>query len=77
MATGFVLLATAIRAERRVLQDLQSLDKVVEAEMLFGAYDIIARIEGDSASLAAFPEILRGLPGVEDVVWYGAQEIPR
>jgi len=48
MATAYVLLNTEIGAENQVLKDLKRIEGVKEAKLLWGVYDIIARINSDS-----------------------------
>ena len=45
---AFVLINTELGSEREVLTALRKLSEVKEAHVLFGVYDIIARIESDS-----------------------------
>jgi DNA-binding Lrp family transcriptional regulator len=44
MATAFVLINAEIGAETEVLKDLKAIPEVKEAHMVYGVYDIIARI---------------------------------
>ena len=48
MATAFVLLNAELGAETEVLKGLKDVKEVKEAHMLYGVYDIIARIETDT-----------------------------
>ena len=48
MATAFVLLNADLGAETEVLKSLKDVKEVKEAHMLYGVYDIIARIETDT-----------------------------
>ncbi|GAG28912.1 unnamed protein product [marine sediment metagenome] len=45
MATAFVLINAEIGSESDVLKDLNVIVEVKEAHMVYGVYDIIARIE--------------------------------
>ena len=48
MATAFVLINAEIGAENEVLKDLKTIPEVKEAYMVYGVYDIIARVETES-----------------------------
>ena len=48
MATAFVLINSTLGAEDEVLKGLKEIKEVREAHMVFGVYDIIARIETDT-----------------------------
>ena len=45
MATAFVLINAEIGSESEVLKDLKAIPEVKEAHMVYGVYDIFARIE--------------------------------
>ena len=48
LATAFVLINAEIGAESEVLKGLKEIGEVKEAHMVYGVYDIIARIETDT-----------------------------
>jgi DNA-binding Lrp family transcriptional regulator len=48
LATAFVLINAEIGAESDVLKGLKDISEVKEAHMVYGVYDIIARIETDT-----------------------------
>ena len=48
MATAFVLINAEIGAETEVLKGLKDVREVKEAHMVYGVYDIIARIETET-----------------------------
>jgi len=48
LATAFVLINSTLGAEDEVLKGLKDIKEVREAHMVFGVYDIIARIETDT-----------------------------
>ena len=48
MATAFVLINAEIGSESEVLKDLGSIPEVKEAHMVYGVYDIIARVETET-----------------------------
>ena len=49
MATAFVLINAEIGAENEVLKDLKAIQEVKEAHMVYGVYDILARVEAGLA----------------------------
>ena len=48
LATAFVLLNAELGAETEVLNGLKLIDEVKETHLIYGVYDIIARIEADT-----------------------------
>ena len=48
MADAFVLINTKLGAETDVMKGLKMIDEVKEAHRVYGAYDIIARVEADT-----------------------------
>jgi DNA-binding Lrp family transcriptional regulator len=48
LATAFVLVNAEIGAESGVLKGLKEISEVKEAHMVYGVYDIIARIETET-----------------------------
>lgn len=48
MGLAFVLVKTEIGAENEVLKELRSIQEVKEAHMVYGGYDIIARVETET-----------------------------
>lgn len=48
MPIAFVLINTEIGAEEEVLAELRKVNEVKEAYMVYGVYDIIARIQADT-----------------------------
>ena len=48
LATAFVLINAEIGSESDVLKGLKEVPEVVEAHMVYGVYDIIARIETET-----------------------------
>ena len=47
-ATAYVLLNTGLGAETEVMKDMKMIVEIKEAHMVYGVYDIIARIEADT-----------------------------
>ncbi|MEM2893239.1 MAG: Lrp/AsnC ligand binding domain-containing protein [Candidatus Bathyarchaeia archaeon] len=48
LATAFVLINAEIGAESDVLRELKEIPEVKEAHMVYGVYDIIARVETET-----------------------------
>ncbi len=48
MATAFVLINAELGGETAVMNGLKMIDGVKETHMVYGVYDIIARIEADT-----------------------------
>ena len=48
LATAFVLINAEIGAETEVMKGLKDVNEVKEAHMVYGVYDIIARIETEN-----------------------------
>lgn len=48
LATAFVLINAEIGSESEVLKGLKEIDEVKEAHMVYGVYDIIARISTET-----------------------------
>ncbi len=48
MATAFVLLSVELGNEIKVIDELKMIDGVKEAFLVYGTYDIIARIETET-----------------------------
>lgn len=48
MVTAYILILTESNKEQAVLNELQELDEVKKADILYGEYDIIAEIELES-----------------------------
>ncbi len=48
LATAYVLIMAEIGTEREVLKGLKEISEAKEAHMVYGVYDIIARIEAGS-----------------------------
>jgi DNA-binding Lrp family transcriptional regulator len=48
MPTAFVLISVEISKMESVLEELRKIDAVKEAYMLYGVYDVIAKVEADT-----------------------------
>lgn len=48
MATAFILVRTDIGFEHEVLDFLKDVDEVKEAHVVYGSYDIVARVETET-----------------------------
>ena len=47
MAEAYVLINCEIGSEEKVIEELKTIDGVVEVHGTFGAYDILAKVESD------------------------------
>jgi anthranilate phosphoribosyltransferase len=68
MVIGFILVSTSPSLEKQALEALSKIPKVKEAELLFGEYDIILKVEvGSMDELARIVlKKIRKVPGVLD-----------
>ena len=48
MTEAFVLINCDLGAEDEIIQNLKGLDNVIEVAGIFGAYDIIAKVEAEN-----------------------------
>ena len=48
MAMAFILISAEVGMENEVLQDIKDIPEVKEAHVLYGVYDVIARVEADT-----------------------------
>jgi len=66
---AFILMVTELAKERRVVEELTRIPGVVEARLLFGEYDALARVEvSDIAELDRVVTAIRNLDGVVKTV---------
>ena len=68
MATGFVLITTKPGKEQDVRNELDQISQVVNRWMLFGEYDLIAKIEADDEYILTrvIVEEIRPITGIVD-----------
>ena len=68
MAIGFVLMTTKPGQEASVREALSNIDLVTDHWMLFGEYDLIARVQADEefAVTRCIVEEIRQLPGIQE-----------
>lgn len=68
MAIGFVLMTTQPGQEMTVRKALESIDLVTDHWMLFGQYDLIARVQAEEefALTRCIVEEIRQLPGIQE-----------
>ena len=68
MAIGFVLMTTQPGQEMAVRKALESIDLVTDHWMLFGQYDLIARVQAEEefALTRCIVEEIRQLPGIQE-----------
>jgi len=57
MALAFVLVNTEIGSESKVVKSLRKIDAVKEAYVVYGVYDIVAKVE--SETMENLKEIIR------------------
>ncbi len=64
---AFVLISLKTPDERAVLDELKAMSKIKEAHVLFGEWDIIAKVEGENPEdVATFVmDEIRALPQVK------------
>ncbi|MFQ5978788.1 MAG: Lrp/AsnC family transcriptional regulator [Candidatus Heimdallarchaeota archaeon] len=66
MPTAFVLVNSEIGAEEQVLETLRQVSEVKEAYMVYGVYDIVARVEAEEMDVLK-TIILTEIRGLESV----------
>ena len=68
MAIGFVLINIAPTHEHDVYTKLSKVPEIIELHLLFGEYDIIAKIEGENFENLGFIVInkIRSIEGILD-----------
>ena len=68
MAIGFVLITTKPGEEENVRNALDSIEHVTDRWMLFGEFDIIARVQADDEFVLTrcIVEEIRTLKGIKD-----------
>ncbi len=68
MAVGYVLVNVSPGNERNAFESISDVESVKDVTMLFGDYDIIAKLEADNLGDIAktVVEIIRQIPGVTD-----------
>lgn len=58
MATAFILINTHVAREEAVLEKLKDLPEIVSVSLVYGIYDIIAKVEADTLE-----ELKKGVTG--------------
>ena len=48
MPTAFVMINTEIGSEKEVLDEIRKIDAVKESYMVYGVYDIVAKVSADT-----------------------------
>jgi len=68
MATGFVLITTEPGKEHEVRNSLDAIKEVTNRWMLFGEYDLIAKVESDEEYILTrvIVEEIRPIAGITD-----------
>ncbi|MBC7107442.1 MAG: Lrp/AsnC ligand binding domain-containing protein [Methanomassiliicoccales archaeon] len=66
MAIAYVLIITAPQKDHQIYSELKRMNEVVEVYPLFGDYDLIAKIEGESVEALGRVVLYKigALPGV-------------
>lgn len=63
--TAYIILVVSVGRERAVLEELEKMEEVKDAKIVYGEYDIIARVEvGSMEELKSVVRKIRGLEGV-------------
>lgn len=77
MAVGYVLINVSPGKEFEVYQKLEQLDSVKDATLLFGDYDLIAKLEAEDLSgiAAIVVENIRQIDGVIDTKTLAGAEL--
>jgi len=70
MSNAYVLINVEVGAEGDVIKELESIQGVREAWVVYGVYDIVARVEADSADTLReiIGESIRRLGGVRNTL---------
>lgn len=68
MAIGFVLITTKPGSESNVRKELDSIEYVTDRWMLFGEYDLIARVQAEDEFVLTrcIVEEIRVIAGIDD-----------
>ena len=66
MHKGFILLNCDLGAEEYIVDELQQMDKIINAYLTFGAYDVIGEIQTDSQE--EFEKVIAGIRKLSRVV---------
>lgn len=77
MAIGYVLVSVGPGQEFAVYQKVKALPEVVDATLLFGEYDLIARLQADEMQDIArlVVEQIRQIEGVSDTKTLAGAEL--
>jgi len=65
VATAFVLITTESGSETEVMKELKKIGEIKEAHLVYGVYDIIARIEEDN------------MAGLKDIISWKVRHISK
>ena len=67
MVTAYILIISDIGTEKKIIETLTDIDFVEEADILYGEYDIIAKIKVDEVSKLSDSVLvnIRSIPGVK------------
>tara|TARA_B100001173_G_scaffold269628_1_gene246600 strand:- start:541 stop:774 length:234 start_codon:yes stop_codon:yes gene_type:complete len=77
MAVGYVLINVTPGKETEVYQKIHVLEKVSDATLLFGDYDILVKLEADNLGEIAqtVVDTIRQVPGVLDTKTLAGAEL--
>lgn len=70
IATAFVLINTDVAAEEEVLEELKRIPEIVQVNLVYGVYDIIAQVESDTLDnlKKGVTESLRGIKKIRSTM---------
>jgi DNA-binding Lrp family transcriptional regulator len=70
IATAFVLINTDVAAEEEVLEELKKIPEIVQVNLVYGVYDIIAQVESDTLDnlKKGVTESLRGIKKIRSTM---------
>ena len=66
MATALILINTEVASEEEVLEQLKKLPEVKEAHLVYGIYDLIAKVEADTLEELK-QDVTKNLRGLDKV----------
>ena len=66
MANAYVTIVTAAKMSPSVVEELTSIDEVVEAHIVAGDFDVIAELQADETS-DLLPIVTRRIQGIDGV----------
>ncbi len=64
--TAYIILVVAVGRERAILEELKRMEEVKDAKIVYGEYDIIARVE--TASMGELKSVVKRIRELEGVM---------